>query len=116
MDLKRGKQSPWLLSPSQTYKLSAVLVVCNVALLIALVHGGATNRDALVSIARAVEIEALREDRERVVPVEEAPRVRPATTTGTNEQAFRISVPEGWQWRGCRMPDSSTVDILLAIP
>ena len=106
MDLKHGKQHPWLLSPTQTFQIFAVVFGCNVSLLIALVHGAGQNQNALESIAKSAELSRIREEAQK--PLMPAPgESRPPASV------LRVSMPEGWRWRGCQVSGAGDVEILL---
>lgn len=116
MDLKNGKRYPWLLTLPQTYILSAVVYLGNVAVLVALITGAAQNEKALVSLAREVELAAIANEPAEPPPVEpqEAERPSPARVA-TEERSLRVSVPSDWHWTGCRATDTD-VEILFSPP
>lgn len=118
MNVKTLRHRPLLLSPAQNYVLFGIFFLGNVAVLLALLFGAAQNRVALESIAHEAEVSYVRESeavRPTVRVYDAPPAPPPPSFTGTSP-AFRVSVPPGWQWKGCRMLDEGAVEVSLEPP
>lgn len=110
---KFGKTNPLRLSLAHTYALTGVVFAGNVAVLVALVLGGSQNGDAIAAVAKAAEHVAPPPYPER--PTEPRRRAEePSAGRPSTEKTLRVSVPEDWQWRGCRAHDGGEVEILFA--
>lgn len=118
MKLDSGKRYPWLLTLPQTFLVTGVVFLGNVAVLVALVVGASQNREALELLAREVELAA--------PPITPEPPPEPAPEPvravagasdrgGTTERTLRVSAPDDWHWTGCRA-DQGTVEILFSPP
>jgi len=113
--LQHGRTNPLLLTPLQSYGLFAALLLSSSAVLVALLMGTTEHREALEAIARSAESARA----EAAVAVEEPPETttyrgqRPPSPATAGEQSLQISVPEGWQWRGCRVASPDKIEILL---
>lgn len=105
--MTHGRRTPLLLSPRLNYMLFGTFFAGNVAVLVALLSGAAKHEDALASIARSAEAAEIRE-REVASPPE--PTMPVDKSQGPN--SFRVSLPQGWQWRGC-MAGLNSVEILM---
>lgn len=86
------------------------MLASQIAVLVAIIVATGKHKDALASIARSAEAAELRAREQAAPPVIEKP-VAPEVRHAPN--SLRVSLPEGWEWRGC-MADSSSVEILLS--
>lgn len=113
--LQHGKRAPWLLTTNQTFQVFAALFACNLALLLAIVHGTLEHKGALESIARTAELARLSEaENEKKTPPPPVVIAPPATIPDARASGLQISLPVGWKWRGCRASDTGdSVEILL---
>ena len=110
--LRHGRSNPLLLSPRLNYLLFGTFFAGNVAVLVALLLGTLKHGDALVSIARSAAAAEPREREANSPPALVAPLHERDVSEPQGANSFRVSLPEGWQWRGC-MARSNSVEILM---
>jgi hypothetical protein len=115
MKLDNGKRYPWLLTLPQTYILTGVVLLGNVAVLVALISGASENREALEELAREVELAAIAEEPKPPQVEPHEPEKRSPPRVATEERSLRVSVPDDWHWTGCRAA-ASDVEILFSPP
>lgn len=110
--MSHGKRNPLLLSPRLNYALFGTFFAGQVAVLLALITATGKYKDILASIARSAEAAEL-SAREKPAPPSVEKPAAPVAEGPHQPDSLRVSLPEGWQWRGC-LAQSSSVEILLS--
>lgn len=110
--MTHGRRTPLLLSPRLNYLLFGTFFAGNVAVLVALLLGTSKHADALASIASSAAAAETRQREANSPPAPPAPVHEREASEPQGANSFRVSLPEGWQWRGC-MAGSNSVEILM---